>query len=134
MASPLDKPLRKVSRSLLRKFGVPVTVSLKGDPGVYNPTTRMAADPDDPVAVPTRALVEPFKARVQERQGGGGLTSSAVRAREAKWTVPALDFEASRGPRPGDQAVLGNYTFEVLGVDPVYSGEQVAIYELHVRR
>lgn len=120
----LDAPLRNVASTLATKFGQEVTITFRTT-GSYNATTGTAAKTDATQTV--RAIVEPYKARFQ-----AGETEGGARANDLQLTIAAQGL--TREPNVGDKVSVGGQEHEVVEVDPTYSGDQVAIYTVHVRR
>lgn len=125
MASPLDAPLRDVSAQLLGQFGTQVTLTRTTD-GEYWPSGRKVVGESEESQT-VSALLEKYKARYGEQQ-----TPETVQAGDRKLTIPAQGLDWP--PAVGQTATFEGHDHEILHVHPIYSGEQVALYELHARR
>ena len=120
----LDAPARKLSVKLIEKFGKQITLRFVSA-GAYDPDTLSSAI--TPTDQTVRAIIEQYRARFQM-----GETGSAVREGDRQAWIAAKGL--TRAPTTADRVVIDSEEYEILNLDPVYSGDQVAIYALHVRR
>ena len=123
MSGVLDRPLRKVAKTLLRKFGAPITVTLINKASEYN--TAQGREGQTPTVVSTHALDVPSKGQYQKEPG-------AI-ARQTKWLVPAIDF-TTRAPRSNDTVTRAGKEYRILHVLPYETGELAGLYELRIAR
>lgn len=126
--SALDAPLRKAARTLLKKFGAPVTVTLVDKTGEYN--TAAGSEPKAPTVISTFALETPVRGGFSPQKmadGGGGI------ARNTKWLLPALDFPV-RGPRKDDTVKRVGVEYRIADGLEHSTGELVGLYEIRVMR
>lgn len=121
----LDGPLRSVSKQLLDQFGTSVTLKRETG-GSYDTSSREVTGGSDESQTVSGTL-DKYKARYGQTADDGHIESG-----DRKLTIPALELDWV--PEVGDQAVLEGHEFEVLDAHPVYSGDEVAVYELHLRR
>lgn len=123
----LDAPLRNVAEQLLNQFGRPVTLHLV-DLGDYDTNSGQApALGEQDVTV--RALDGDWRSR-PARPGEGGRNSS--QGRDSVLTIAAKGLP--RDPTTRDEVIDGENTLQIQDVNPIYSGDLVALFELHVRR
>lgn len=120
----LDGPLRSAAQTVIGQFGKPATLRTPG--GSYDPATGKVTDSpsDEAITVTvgdTTRLVE--LGFVEE----GGVTHRDL-------FVEVAAAELSSDPTNDQELILDSVTHQVKGVKPVYSGEQVALWQLHVRR
>lgn len=137
----LDGPLRNVSATLLGQFGQRVVLRQPGEEA-YDPETGTVEPTYADYAL--RAVREPYRGRYAES------APEWVRRAEFTLTIPAtLDaLDGFRAPQAGDTVVMGadiegdddapvwsgGTEYTVLHVQPVDSGDQAALYQLHVGR
>lgn len=115
----LDAPLRKVAKTVLRKFGTPVT--FRTTAGTYNATTMVLTETDTDVTIKGR--LDEYTDR--ELQG-------TVKAGDRKLTVPALDLTTA--PTPATKVLVSGLVYDVVRVDPHLATDQAAIYVIQLRR
>lgn len=121
---PLDAPLRAVSQKVIDKFGQSVTLRIV-TAGAYDPTTRSATNTDTDQTV-NGIVMKPSLGSSQFSENGG------VRLGDRLVTIPAKNLTTA--PDTSSLVVIDSKEYEVVEVNPVYSGDEVAIYELLVRR
>ena len=128
----LDGPLRSVAANLVGKFGKPVTVKYVAT-GTYDPATGSTTG-GSYISANVRVVVGDA---AQLARGGFGETGE-VRMDDLALTVAAQTFEAAFGaaavPATDDEITIDGSVYMVVQVKPTWSGEQVALYELQVRR
>lgn len=122
MASPLDGSAPKVADLLLRKFGK-LAKLVRTTRGEYDPATG-EGDDDEAVEYTFRAYWRRF--REHERQG-------EITAKDVLVLIPAAAFPSGIVPEVKDRLELLGVATEVQDVDPVYSGERVAMYRVRSR-
>ncbi len=123
VSAVLDRPLRRVAKTLLRKFGAPATVTLLDAAGAYN--TGTGREPKTPTTVSTHVL-DLGKGKQSQSQAG-----SVTRVKG--WLVPAIDF-TTRAPRSNDTITRAGTEFRITEVVPHETGELAGLYELRVAR
>lgn len=121
---PLDAPLRSVSQKVIDKFGQSVTLRIV-TAGSYDPSTRTASNTDADQTV-NGIITKPSLGASQFSEAG------AVRLGDRQVTIPAKNLTTV--PDTSSLVVIDSKEYEVVEVNPVYSGDEVAIYELLVRR
>lgn len=120
----LDRPLRRVTKRILRRLGGPVTVTLYDKAGGYN--TAQGREPKTPTVVSTHGYELPAK-KSQRAGDSGPLT------RKAKWLVPAADFP-TRPPRKDDVLAGGGKQHRIVACVEYSTGQLAGLYELEVAR
>lgn len=120
----LDRPLRRAAKTVLRKLGAPVTVTLIDKASSYN--TAQGREPKTSTVVSTHGYE--LSAKKSQRSGESGSIT-----RNAKWIVPALDF-TSRGPRANDVLTAAGKQHRVIAAVAHSTGQLAGLYELEVAR
>ena len=118
----LDAEMRDLAVDLAEELGKSVTVE-EVTGSEYDPsagTTVETTEAHDVHAAP------PVAFSVQQ------LDSSVVQVGDQQLSIPAasLAFE----PTTDDRVLMDGETWQIKRVEPTYSGEQVALYTLHLRR
>lgn len=121
--SVLDRPLRKVAKTLLRKFGAQVTVTLIDAAGAYN--TGSGREPKTPTTVSTHAL--------DLGKGKQGQSRPGSVTRVKGWLVPAIDF-TTRAPRSNDLITRAGVQYRITEVVTYETGELAGLHELRIAR
>jgi len=117
----LDKPLRKVSTKLIRRFGTTVTLIRKSAP-VYDVETGTATESATNYQV--KAIIQDYNAKEMQE----GLVK--VGDRRVLFASAELPFE----PQPSDQVVLEGITHNVITIQQFYSGDQSAVFSCQLRK
>lgn len=131
----LDGPARSVADQLLGQFGTDVTFIARVDAEAddYDPDELSFPRASDE-SVTVSGQVSDFKARPKTTESDG------VRQADFTVTVPANAFEEAASavsfsaPETGHRVKFGGREHDVVDIDPLYSGDQVATYRVHVRR
>lgn len=118
----LDNPLRGVAKTLHQKFGKAITYR-RLSASAYNITTGKVAQTASDETI--TAVIAAF----DSREVGG-----TVQAGDLRVTVAATDGGLTAAPALKDRIVIDSTSYEIIRVTPTYSGDQVALYELQVRR
>lgn len=121
----LDGPLRSVSQQLMDQFGTEATLT-REEGGSYDTSTREVTGESESSQTVQGTLTK-FKARPGQSEGPEGVEGS-----DRKLTIAAEGLDWA--PEVGHTATIEGHEHEVLDVHPVYSGDQVTLYELHLRR
>ncbi|HEX7048652.1 MAG TPA: hypothetical protein VF188_00450 [Longimicrobiales bacterium] len=128
----LDGVARSVAGTLIARFGKRVGVVYRRG-GTYDPASGTITGA--PEATATLSALMGDTQRLQ-RLGFGEI--GEVQAGDLAVDLPARDFEAAFGagavPTPADAVVVDGVEYQVKQVKPMWSGEQVAMYTLHIRR
>jgi hypothetical protein len=111
--TPLDKRLVPTALKLLNKYGKALTY-VQTTEGEYNPETS---------EIDTTSITYNVKGLLS-KVSYGDITSGIATATDSKITIAGLSID---NPMSGD---LINGKYFVKYVNPVYSGELVAYYEL----
>lgn len=117
----LDKPLRKVSNQLIRRFGTTVTLIRKGAPA-YDIDSGTSTESG--VKHTIKAIIQDYNAKEMQ----DGLVK--VGDRRILFASSELPFE----PQPSDQIVFGGITHNVISIQQFYSGDQSAVFSCQVRK
>lgn len=142
----LDSPARNVARTLIGQFGRRMVLRRKA-PQEYDPAEGSTSDAGaGPVDQVVRGIFERFKARFAEGE------EDARADAQYQVTIAAAGLIRNefvdRPPETGDYVILdaqiagsttnpivdGGTEYRVVHVDPTYSGDEVAVYVLHVAR
>jgi hypothetical protein len=119
----LDRSLRRVAKTLIRKFGAPVTVTLIDKAADYN--TATGRESSTSTVVNTHAL-DLGKGKQSQSQPG-----SITRVKG--WLVPAIDF-TTRPPRSNDVVTRAGTQHRITEVVTYETGELAGLHELRVAR
>lgn len=120
MSGALDDTMLPLASELIGEFGKPisfVSVTL----GAYNENTSTATKTE--VSYSVTAIVEPAKPRRFDDE---------TDAADTKVTVAGADLSVS--PKRGDVLIIDSLRSRIIEPIPVFSGAQVALWELWVRR
>jgi hypothetical protein len=123
MVTPLDTKLGDAVLSIARRIGGATTATFVVDPNEYDPVAGGLLDQEEATEVTVQAL--PLSQLVVE---GGDDT---VTTKAARLLIPAA-ADRTLTPTVGQVVRVGSDTFRVLKVEPVYSGEQVALWKLEI--
>jgi hypothetical protein len=135
MPTALDKQLRPVATDLIQQFGKPVLIRR------VETSYDAATDEETEVtleSVSTKGVLEGFSTKYLGVQFSitGSPEGSLVHSGDVMVTVPGEAFSAD--PENGDVLHMGGALsdprYVVVGVEAIYTGEQVGVYQLHVRR
>ncbi len=119
----MDVKARATALRLIAKFGKGVTYTSVSD-GTYSPDTGSVTPSETPSSI--KALISAYD------KHGDGFASGAVRESDRKVMFAASGLTFT--PKQGDKVTIDSDVFTVLDVKQIYSGELVAIYELHGRK
>lgn len=114
----LDGPMRALSRNLHRTFGKDVTATISSTDG-YNPALGYAERTE------STATVYGVMGMWSEREIRGDIRTSDI-----KFSMAA---QGNTAPDVGDRFTIDSKVYEVVGVVPVWSGDQVATYKVALR-
>lgn len=124
----LDGPLRGVAMTLIGRFGTTATFVTPGGVFFYDPETgKPVRDPEAEQTV--SVVVEDYPAL---QTSGGEAAAQDIRRGDKKLTVAAAALR--QAPTTETVVRFGGLEYTVVKVDAVYSGDQVALYVLQVRR
>lgn len=118
----LDDKLRPLASNLIDKFGKTVTLTTQSA-GTYDPATRTTTI--TPTSVTPKAVIEEYTAG--QMFAGDGL----ILAGDKRLTFAAADITR---PEPGDTVTIDSVVWTIKAVQETWSGEQVAIYVVQVRK
>jgi len=127
----LDAPLRNVSKNLLGTFGTDVTLVEPDENTDYDPSSRTVSGGFD-IEHEVSALVESFSSLTT--RFSVSQDNSHVEAGDLGVVVAASDAGLGATPDADWGAEIDGVRYEVVGVDPVRSGDEIALYVLQVRR
>lgn len=121
----LDAPMRALAANLAGTFGTTGTLTREG--GSYDPDTREVSSSTSTNTI-TGVIEEPTETEFGQQIGDGGT----IRHGDLKFTIEAQGLSVTPDPET-DTVLLDSITYTLVGVKPVYSGEQVALYTLVIR-
>lgn len=116
----LDTLFRGLATNLIGQFGKEVTFTSIGGV-VYDPDTLTSHNSS--VAVTVKAIIEDYK----PREYGTGL----ILVGDKKLSVAAAGLTK---PKPGDTVTLDSDTWSVISVNEEWSGEQISMYSIQIRK
>lgn len=126
--SVLDAPLRRTAKTILKKFGKAVTVTLADANGFYSADRGQQSQ--------TKTSISTFALETTVRGGHSPQKTAGphgdVRV-NTKWVLPAIDFP-DRSPRPNDKVAFGTQEYRVIDVVIHETGEQAGLYEVRIGR
>lgn len=119
----LDGPLAGVSKTLLNTFGKSITY-VRITEGVYDTATMKK--------VPAATANENVKGQI------GSFAANEVRgtiaAADIKVLIARTDAGLTAAPKLKDKLIIDAVTYEIVAVTPTYTGDEIALFELAVRR
>lgn len=118
----LDTKLRATASSLLSKFGKSVTLTSLTS-GAYDSSTRTTATTESNTTA--NAIIEDYN------NGAIFVSGGLILMGDKKLTFAASDVSM---PSPGDTVTIDSVVWSVKSVKETWSGEQVASYEVQVRK
>lgn len=123
MATQLDKKMRATAERLITKFGKAAQYTQHSD-GAYDPSTGAvsSAGPDS-----HNVTIAPPAGYDEHFVDGDSVQSSDLKT---SLSASMISFE----PAVRDELTVDGKRYTILHVNPLYSGEQVALYELQLRR
>lgn len=127
MVNTLDITMPALALRLITQYGASVTIQHMVA-GAYDPTTSIQTEVISTLT--TSGVVEEYAEGI--RFLGDKLGSSGIIEGDKKVSIPASGL--SFVPVPGDKLTVGGITFGIIGVASAWSGQNVALYALHVRR
>lgn len=116
----LDRKFRSLATRLIAKNGKGVTYTSISN-GSYN-----AADG----SVTNTETTATIKAIIEDLGSQSGKESWQVQAGDKKFTIAA---ESLQSPKKGDKITLDGVVYSVVDVKEIWSGEQIAVYEIQGR-
>lgn len=127
--SVLDGPARSVAQTLLSQFGTDVTL-IEPSGGSFDPETQSVSG-DAEIRHEVNGLVESYSALTAR---SAESEQRSVQQGDRKITVAAADSGLDGEPTTDWTAEVDGTSYEVVGIDPVRSGDQVSLWILQVRR
>lgn len=115
----LDKTLGKVATKVIAKYGSPITFK-SITTGSYNPSTGSSATTT--TSTVTKAVVEDYNPRE--------FVDGLILMGDKKFTVAAAGITK---PKPGDKIMLNGKDYAVIRVSEIWSGEEIAAFEVQGR-
>lgn len=120
MTTAFDRKFRPLALALITKRGKSATLKRQSE-HTYDPATSSNAVP--PTSYSCRfVIISPTKNQAPAGERRAMLTGLLAGA--------AFDFE----PRVGDLLFLDNMDWQVGAIDPIYSGDQPALYQVMVSK
>lgn len=119
----LDKTFKVKVPYLLNKMGKSATVKVPGSV-VYNPATRVS----------TASSVVDHSVKITPPRGykANMIDGEVIQKGDRQCLMEAQDIGFT--PTPALQIVYDSETWEIKGVEEIYSGELIAAYRLQLRR
>lgn len=123
----LDDKFRPLAASLIAKFGKSITLTGAASDPVYDPSTGgvTAGTPSTQIV---KALIEDYSLH----SVGAAFSSGLILTGDKKISIAARGLIVS--PTPGFMVTLNGVVWNVVNVQETWSGEQVAMYALQVRK
>lgn len=118
----MDGPMRSLGKTMLDVFGATADFVVRSS--TYNKATGAYSESN---TTHSDVKIKPFDSVREEY-----VDDSVVLATDLETSVAAKGLSFT--PAPGARLVSDSKTYEILKVFPVYSGDQVAVYDLAVRR
>lgn len=119
----LDSTLRPLARRLVDSFGKAITLR-RVSKGTYDPATGSLTG-QTTADYPTNGVVR----ALEEKH----LKNTLVEAGDMEITVAADGLDIAPDPST-DLVIVGLDTWDIISVEPIFSGELVALYNLIVRK
>ncbi len=116
----LDTRARATAERLIATYGKTMVIN-RAAVGAYDPTTGTSTE------TPTAYTVKGVVSQPSESQFNSGFALAG----DIKVLLAASALEII--PTPGDELVFDGVTWQVVAAPAIYSGEQVAIYEVLAR-
>lgn len=117
----LDDSLRPVAQDMIAQFGADATYTRR-TAATYDAATGKTTETTGTTAV--KVVIEQLKKAFRE---GGTVQSGDMKGQIA-------DSDLGFTPALGDTLTVGGVEYRVEDTMPVYSGQQVAVHMLHLRR
>lgn len=127
MPGALDTAMRGVAKTLTSIFGTTATLTRVGE-NYYDPLTSNEVNTDTTYEVP---ITPPRDA--SRYLNSGGESDARIKASDLWVSMPAKDLLAVPTPTTDSLTVDGS-VYTIVLVVPVYSGAQVAQYEVFLRQ
>ncbi len=121
MTGKLDKRMRSTAQRLIDDFGKPVT--LRRTEATFDPSTGKTVETTQDFDV--NGVLEDYS----ENRVDGTL----VKAGDLRLSIPARDLSVTPDIEK-DTIRFGGDTWSIVNDGRVYSGEQVALHQLQIRR
>lgn len=116
----LDRKFRSLATRLIAKNGKGVTYTSISN-GSYNAADGSVTNTETPITV---------KAIIEDLGSQSGKESWQIQAGDKKFTIAA---ESLQNPKRGDKITLNSVVYGVENIRETWSGEQIAMYEIHGR-
>lgn len=121
MATAMDVKMRAMALRLANKFGKSVTLTTYGD-STYDVTTGTAAPSSTKSNVIKGVITRPAKS---DYDSGTAVNGDLL------FLIPAQGL--NKVPDLSDKVLLDGVSWKIIDIEALYSGEQVAVYTLHMR-
>ena len=121
MPTVMDKKMRAMALRLANKFGKTVSLTTYGD-STYDVTTGTAAPSSTKTNVLKGVITRPAKADYNSGTAVNG---------DLFFLIPAEGL--NRVPDLSDKVLIDGVSWKIINIEAVYSGDQVAVYTLHMR-
>lgn len=130
MPTAFDTKFRALAKKLVAKFGVTTGIYTKITHGTMNDDTNKVEGGS--TNAQSIAMSPPV------RYDQADIDGSNIRYEDFKVYIAATDFEDAFGAAATvdteDILEINGITLRIIEPDPIYSGEQVAVYKIQVRK
>ena len=123
MAGALDKVMRSVAKNLIGSFGTTAVITTYTG-GTYDPITDATIPGEGVQTVITCSPPSEYKSYV--------IDGTRIQTGDMKILIPALVYETA--PTTDQTVTIRGDTYKVIGVMPISSGNQEAVWEVQLRR
>lgn len=121
--SALDDKFRPLATKLIAKYGTAITLNAV-TAGAYNPA--IGSTSNSAASVDTKAVIRAYTTS----KDGAGIAAGLILVGDMEFVVAA---EGITKPKPGDTVTLYGVVYSVITCAEIWSGEQVAAYEIQGR-
>jgi len=122
MSTELDQRLIPIAYDLVDRLGKQVVIK-KGTPA-YDATTGQGSE--------SGVVDHSVKITPPQEYDDGYVPSDLIQRGDMKTYLPAKDLTFV--PDPGDRMIIDSVTWRIEFSNPIYSGEDIALHELLLRR
>ena len=130
MPTVFDATFRALAKKLVAKFGVSTGIYTKITHGTMNDNTNKVEG--------STTNAQPLIMSPPVRYEQSEINGTTIKYDDFKIYITAPDFEdvfgASVKVEPEDILEVNGITLRIIEPNPIYSGEQVAVYKIQVRK
>lgn len=121
MTGALDTKMRATAQRLVDKFGKPVT--LRRTTSTFDPDTGTTTEGTTDHSV--NAVIEPYDQRL--------IDGSIIQTGDMQASFPAKDLSVTPSTAT-DIIIMDGDEWQIVNVGFIWSGEEVALFQAHVRK